>query len=474
MKRLLILLAVVSSLTACNKDLTEHNKDPKNPTEAKASTFLTNAQRRLASTMSSASVNLNIFRLIVQHWQQTTYPDESNYNLAKRNVTDAIWNALYEQPLIDLEAAKRLIPLQEKDEAVRKNQVAIADVLQVYANYYLVTTYGNIPYTEALNVDNPFPKYDDASTVYNNLLSRLDADIAAINTASASFGKADIIYNGNTGQWKKFANTLKLKMALTLADADDAKAKAAAEGAAAGGVFTSNDDNALFQFLSSPPNTNPIWVDLVQSTRDDFVAGSTLVKAMTNLADPRIDDYFTKDANGGYSGGDPGKGSDFASLSHVSTSITAPDYPGDLLDYAETEFLLAEAVERGYAVGGTAKEHYDKAITASVLFWNGTAADAVTYLARPAVNYATAAGTWKQKIGTQKWIALHNRGWDAWIEWRKFDYPQLTRAANAVSVIPLRYPYPVSEQNINRKNYEKASQDIGGDEVATKLFWDKF
>lgn len=474
MKLVKITIPVLLLLAACNKDLTEKNKDPKNPVETKATSLLTNAQRRLSSTMASADVNLNIFRLIVQHWQQTTYLDESNYNLAKRNVTDAVWSSLYEQPLIDLQEAKRLIPLQEKDETVRKNQIAIADILQVYSNYYLVTTYGNIPYTEALNVDNPFPTYDDAKTVYDNLLSRLDADIAALNTASASFGNADIIYEGNTGQWKKFANTLKLKMALTIADTDNAKAKTAAENAVTAGIFTSNDDNALFHFLASPPNTNPIWVDLVLSTRDDFVAGSTLVNAMKNVADPRIDDYFTKDANGGYSGGAPGRGSDFAALSHVSTKITAPNYPGDLLDYSETEFLLAEAVERGYNVGGTAKEHYDKAITASIEFWEGTAAEAATYLAQAAVNYATATGTWQQKIGHQKWISLHNRGWDAWIEWRKFDYPQLARAANSVSVIPLRYPYPVSEQNVNRRNYEAASTAIGGDRVSTKLFWDKF
>ena len=88
-------------------------------------------------------------------------------------------------------------------------------------------------------------------------------------------------------------------------------------------------------------------------------------------------------------------------------------------------------------------------------YWGGSVADATSYLGQSSVNYATAAGTFKQKIGVQKWIALYNRGWDAWIEWRRLDYPQLAPAVDAQSDIPLRYPYPVNEQNVNRENYMK-------------------
>jgi hypothetical protein len=474
MKRLLFILPLLTVLASCKKDLTKLNIDPKNPSQARSYTFLTNAQRRLSNVLSSSSVNVNVFRLIVQHWQQTQYTDESNYDLATRSIYDNIWDALYTEVLSDLKEAKKIIPTDVAEADVQKNQLAIADMLQVYAYYYLVTTYGNIPYSEALDVSKPFPKYDDAKTVFNDLLARLDTDIAALNNAAAGFGNADIIYHGDISKWKKFGNSLKLKMGLTIADADAAKAKTVVESAVAGGVFASNDDNALFQYLSSPPNTNPIWVDLVQSTRDDFVAASTLVNKLKALADPRLDNFFTKDVNGGYSGGEPGEGTAYSAVSHVSPVITAPAYAGDLLDYAEVEFLLAEAVERGFNVGGTAADHYNKAITASVIFWNGTAAEAIAYLANAGVNYQTAAGDWKQKIGVQKWIALHNRGWDAWIEWRKFDAPHLEPAANAVSDIPVRYPYPVTEQNVNRKNYEQASNAIGEDLVETKLFWDKF
>jgi hypothetical protein len=195
---------------------------------------------------------------------------------------------------------------------------------------------------------------------------------------------------------------------------------------------------------------------------------------MESLSDPRVPAYFTLDGSGGYSGGKPGASSNYSTFSKPAVAITTPDFPGILLDYPEVEFLLAEAAARGFVVGGTAASHYNAAITASIIYWGGTQAQATTYLARPAVNYATATGNYKQKIGTQKWIALYNRGWDAWIEWRRLDYPVLTAPVDAVSDIPVRFTYPVNEQNYNTKNYNAAVTSIGGDEVATKLFWDKF
>ena len=473
-KIFLILLSLVLVTAGCKRNITDLNVDPKNPSTAPSYAFFTNAQRTLMNTLTSSNVNLNIYRLIVQYWQETTYTDESNYDLATRSINDAVWNALYRDVLRDLQEAKNLIPGDVADAAVQKNQIAIADFMQVISFYYLVTTYGNIPYTEALDINKPFPKYDDAKTVYYDLLTRLNTDIANMTTSSGSFGSADIIYGGDVAKWKKFANSFKLKMGMTIADDDNAKAKSTVESAVAAGVFTSNADNAEFQYLSTPPNTNPIWVDLVQSGRKDFVAANTIINKMDALNDPRLDDYFTEDAGGDYSGGAPGASSNYATFSKPDERITAPDFPALLLDYSEVEFFLAEAVERGYSVGGTAQQHYNNAITASILYWGGTVIEATAYLAQPAVNYLTAAGTYKQKIGTQKWLALYNRGWDAWIEWRRLDYPQLTPAVDAVSVIPLRYPYPVNEQNVNRANYEAAAAAIGGDDVGTKLWWDKF
>jgi hypothetical protein len=467
-KIILVICGLVVLGTSCKRNITDLNVDPKNPSTAPSAGFFTNAQRSLMNTLTSSNVNLNIFRLIVQHWQETTYTDESNYDLATRSINDAVWNALYRDVLRDFQEAKNLIPNDVNNPDVQKNEIAITDIMQIVAWYYLVTTYGDIPYTEALDINKKFPKYDDAKTIYNDLLTRLDADIAALKTSADSFGGADIIYNGDVSKWKKFANSFKVKMGMTIADVDNAKAKSTVESAVTAGVFTSNADNAVFKYLSSPPNTNPIWVDLVQSGRKDFVGASTLIDKMLSLDDPRLDEYFTEDANGGFSGGDPGQSSNYATFSKPAVAITAPDFPAVLLDYSEVEFFLAEAVQRGYNVGGTAAGHYANAVTASILFWGGTPAEATAYVASVPYN----ASNWKESIGVQKWIALYNRGWDAWIEWRRLDYPQLTAPSSALSDIPLRYPYPVNEQNVNRINYEAAAAAIGGDDVSTKLWWD--
>ena len=144
------------------------------------------------------------------------------------------------------------------------------------------------------------------------------------------------------------------------------------------------------------------------------------------------------------------------------------------------EFLKAEAVERGIAVGGTAEEHYNNAIDASVEEWGGSTTDALIYRTQPSVAYPTASGTYKEKIGTQSWIALYNRGFDAWTQWRRLDYPQLLPppdgifANNETPGVPTRFTYPVVEQNINKKNYETAATAIGKDQVTQKLWFDKF
>jgi hypothetical protein len=475
MKKIILSLAVISLMAVgCKKNLSDLNVDPKNPSNVPSYTLFTNAQRTLTNTLTSSNVNLNVWRLILQYWQETTYTDESNYDLATRSINDNIWNALYRDVLKDFQESAKLIPGDVADVNQQKNQLAIIEIMQVYTWYYLVTTYGDIPYSEALDIDKPFPKYDDAATIYNDLLSRLDAAIANLDPAHAGFGSADLLYGGDIEAWEKFANSFKLKMGMTIADVDPTKAETVVESAVAAGVFTSNADNAEFHYLSGPPNTNPIWVDLVQSGRKDFVAASTIVDEMESLNDPRLDDYFTLDASSGYSGGTPGASSNYSTFSKPDERITAADFPALLLDYAEVEFLLAEAVERGFTVGGTAMEHYNKGVTASILYWGGTVAEATAYLAQPSVNYLTAAATWREKIGIQKWIALYNRGIDAWIEWRRLDYPQLSPAIDAVSDIPLRYPYPVNEQNVNTSNYNAASTAIGGDDVTTQLWWDIF
>jgi len=146
-----------------------------------------------------------------------------------------------------------------------------------------------------------------------------------------------------------------------------------------------------------------------------------------------------------------------------------------LLDYSEVEFLLAEAAARNLTVGDVTT-HYNNAITASLSYWGVAGADITTFLAQPNVAYATAAGDWKEKIGTQKWVALFNRGYDAWLEWRRLDAPTLVppTVTNQSYVIPKRLIYPVIEQQVNGANRDAAVAKLDGglDVAAARLFWD--
>ena len=175
-----MILVLVSLLTACTKDIQKLNIDPKHPQNVPSYSLFTNAQHALVNTITSSNVNLNIFRLTEQQWEETTYTDESNYNLKSRAIPDNIWDGLYTNVLANLEQSKKTIPTDVTDPAQQKNEIAIADIMEVYTYFYLVTTYGNVPYSQALDIKQPFPKFDDAKTIYYDLLTRLDNDIATL------------------------------------------------------------------------------------------------------------------------------------------------------------------------------------------------------------------------------------------------------------------------------------------------------
>ena len=145
-----------------------------------------------------------------------------------------------------------------------------------------------------------------------------------------------------------------------------------------------------------------------------------------------------------------------------------------ILDYAEVQFLLAEAAERGFTVPSTAAEHYEEGIRASMEYWGVAPADVTAYLANPEVAYATAAGDWKQKIGVQHWLALYNRGFEGWTVWRRLDFTGFNAPPQMdLTDIPKRFIFPIEEATLNNANLNEAIQLIGGtDSAQTPVFWD--
>jgi hypothetical protein len=383
---------------------------------------------------------------------------------------------MYTDVLYDLQDAKMQV---QNDASLldgeRANQIAVIELLEVYSWQVLVDTFGNIPYSEALKgLENPSPAYDDAATIYADLLVRIDSAINGIDLGSEGFSSDfDIVYGGQMSNWKKFGASLKLRMAMQLADVNFAVANTAVLEAVNSGVFTSNDDNFTLNYSSSQPTNNPLYDDLVLSGRTDFVAANTVIDYMNPLEDPRRPIYFKENLGPGvYVGGEYGSPSNFNLHTQVGEIFHTADFPGTLLDYTEVEFLLAEAVERGIGVGGTAADHYTAAINSSMEYWGVDSAAAAAYLAQPSVDYSTASGTWQEKIGLQFWLAMYNRGFEGWQTWRRLDAPALNIAADTGRTVPFRYTYPALERNLNADNYNAASSAIGGDDIYTKLFWD--
>jgi hypothetical protein len=484
-KYLILYILIAISAAACTKSFENFNTDVKNPASVSGEALFTKGQLALVDQVTSTDVNLNVFKLWAQYWTETTYTDEANYNLVDRTIADNTYQMYFVGNvsleggfLNDFKEAARIItedvPLTDLAEAENQNKLAIIELLTVYAYHNLVDIFGNIPYSEALDVNNIAPVYDDAATIYTDLIARIDAAQGLLDPAFGSFGSADLIYNGDVAKWKLFANSLKLKIATNLSDVNPTLARSSIEGAITAGVFESSDDDALLHYLGAI-HTNPIYDDLVQSGRDDFIPANTVVNIMNTLADPRRNDYFTT-INGQYVGGIYGRQNSFTDYSHVATPITEPTFPGVLLTYYEVLFYLSEAAARGWSAGDTPANLYNMAITESILWWGGTDAEASAYLAQPNVAYNSAAGTWQQKIGTQEYLAFYTRGLEGFTVWRRLDYPILNMPSSISSYdqIPKRYTYPINEQTLNNANYTSASQAIGGDLLTTKLFWDRF
>lgn len=467
----------------CDERLEELNTDKRNPATVDATSLFTQGLRETVDMMVNINVNENPFNLYAQYWAQTDYPDESQYDLTTRTIPAVFWTNGYRDALADFKAAKTLLREQLVSgtsgltEAQIHNRIAVINIMMGYVYATLVDTFGDVPYTEALDPENLTPKYDDARTVYASVLDSLDAAIGAINVAAGGFPAAqDPMYEGNMENWVTFANSFKFRMGMMLADVDKANSVTIVNEALAAGVFANNADNASLTYYGTAPNTNPIYEDLVLSGRTDFAAANTVIDIMNALDDPRRSVYFDENLGSGvYIGGIYGSANVPSLISHVGAVLHTPDFPGTILNYAEIEFLKAEAVERGgYNVTGTAVAHYNAGIIASFNQWGLSTDLAMAYIGQPNVNYATAPGDWRQKIGIQLWLALYAQGFEAWTTWRRLDFEALNPPPGmSLADIPLRFTYPLEEAQLNGEMVKAAASAIGSDETSTKIFWDR-
>ena len=509
MKRIYLILIVLIGITSCQKDLEKLNVDTKHPTKVPGNFLFANAQVALADQVATPNVNLNNWKLWAQYWTETTYTDESNYDVVTRDIASNNFRTYYRNILRDFLEAKNIIGEEvtagDAEAAAKQNRILITDILMVYTYQRMVDMFGNVPYTEALDIDNISPVYDDAFTIYKDLINRLDTDLGGLDGTNGSFGSDDLYYGGDVGMWKKFANTLKVKLGITLSTVDETLAKKTVESAYNKGFGPGENCELAYP---GGINANPIFENLIQSGRHDYVATSTIIDMMNDLADPRLYPYFTlvdtssnpAEVKLAYYGGDAGYSSAYTQYSHIpntntdagerlstdvdGSNVADETFPMVMLDYTEMCFYLSEAAERGYSVGGSAEDWYNKGITSSMNFWLGkhynptdVASMTAAYLANPDVAYSTAPGDWHQKIGIQAWLAFYYRGFVGYTSFRRLGYPEMHQvpspAEGSGGTVPRRITYPIAEQTLNAASYAEAASAIGGDLLKTHIFWDK-
>jgi len=497
---------VVLGLSACNTDkLIKVNEDPNNPTSAPPQAVFTYATRiAMSRWFGSNPTNMRGPVLTAQHLAQVQYPDEDAYLRLDGTVTDASFINTYAQELKNFQA---VIDAGKADASPLL--WGPAQIMRSLIYGYVTDVWGDVPYSEALRGDATDaviqPKYDAQKDIYAGLFADLSEAVTAMSTGGGSgLGAADPIYGGSTVKWERFANSLRLRHAMRLANVDPttARAQITAALAAPGGVLTSNADNAQMNWPGDGIYDNP-WA-ANNRTRDDHRLSQTLANQMIPFGDPRIAAYaqptlcYVNPAGTGCPTNPPQyagmpnalTATDAATYSLTSsrpgrvfystnrfcngcTNLTGARFPSFVMTYAEVLLIEAEAAERGW-IPGSAAAFYTQAIQASMAQWGITDATAIAaYLARPEIAY-TPGTTGMRQIALQKWIALFGDGVEAWSEWRRTCVPETLKPGPAavIGTVPRRYEYSIREHSVNSANLDVAVSRQGADLFTTRMYWD--
>lgn len=472
MKKLLIILGAVAFLTSCGNDLERYNVDPKNPESVAPEYMFSYGQWRIARQFGDYNYNSNVSIFWANYATQTTYIQESGYDATNRDIGGSIWDNIYTEGLSELKKAKedlRATQVGEAEQAVKNNKLAMIKIMEVFAYQYLVDNFGNVPFTEALDINNVTPAYDDDEFIYMAIGDSLTDAIDKLTVGEPSFGEADLIYGGDVAKWKKFAHSIQLKMGIRLSESNPTVASEWVNAAVDGGVFDSNADNATFDYTGTQPYINPVYEYFVVDSRNtDFVATEDFLALLNEENDPRVDVYYDDNLDGDMIGGVYGAaGNAYSELTHLNPDFTDnATQPTVLATYSTVLFELAEAVERGF-ISGDAEEYYEMAIEANFEFLGiGDQADA--YIAAHPYD----SSDWETSIGIQKYISLFFNPHEAWTEARRLGVPELATAPSTGLANPNRMIYPVEEILINTANYEEAASAMGGDNTTSTIFWD--
>ncbi|MDQ6477122.1 SusD/RagB family nutrient-binding outer membrane lipoprotein [Dyadobacter sp. LHD-138] len=453
----------------------------------------------------------NLFAdLYAQYFATSTPNFQSDRYFTNMSWINSHWNPIY------IQVVPQLRTLFENYDA-KTAEHSVASIWWVFSFHRVTDYYGPIPYFDA-GIPAQSVKYDAQDAIYDDFFKRLDAAVAVLKTKTGEkpFGSADIMYAGDVNKWIKFANTLRLRLALRISKVDPARAKTEAEAAVAAGVLTTASEDAMMvRTAVSSADANGLsriaaW--------GEFRMSATMESILKGYKDPRMEQFFqpafkTKTYEGMRNGLSPGQLIEELNTNDNNSNIGARwirntgtgsgwenllAVKADIMHAAEAYFLKAEGALNGWNMGGDAKGFYEEGIRQSMATWGYSGAVVETYVNgttppiapgdsqnSPAVSnipvkWGATVAEQREQIGTQKWLALYPDGSEAWAEFRRSLFPKLYHVVNSVNPdVPntgfiRRFPFIDSEKANNKAAVTEAVKLLKGeDKASTPLWWDK-
>lgn len=431
-----VLLAGVFLLGSCG-DFGDINTDPNNPSEATTEALFAFSLRYVLHFVMQRSYNPEFLlcpRYIAER-QNVQYGRYNDTQFATKNFYRYTLKNL--QTIIDMNEGSEKSSSNVESFGSNTNQIAVASTLKDYYFMGLTDALGMIPYSEALKGDegNYAPKLDAQKDIYYGLEADLVAAYAKFDEAGSLNASYDYMYKGDISKWKKLNATLRMMLAIKLADVDPATGKAWFQQAYKDGGIESNEDNFVYTFYGNADNENPLYTNIVTEGRKDFCPSTDIVDIMNKLNDPRRAAYFTKNDDGEYKGIPLGiTSSEVTKYNSDNSDFNVNMYkqgaPFIILSAARTRLVEAEAALRGW-IEADAKSLYEEGIRLSIAakydLVNGTAPkedEISAYLKESGVAYAGTDAEKLNLIATQRYInGYFEDGIEAWADWRRLDAP---------------------------------------------------
>lgn len=475
MKNFLIPMILLFSIFGCTESFDEINSNPNNPRQATENLLLPSVIFDLSNTLIAQTYNFG--QVISQYGAQYQFNDIDIYSWQP---DDRFWSPMYHilQDVTDIE--------NRAAAEGNNNYEAVAKVLKAYILSIITDAYGDAPMLQSNKAKEGIntPSYDRQEDIYNAIFELLEQANAMIDANSSISG--DILFDGDMLKWKKFANSLRLRYLLRVSNVKNVSEEMSMIVNDPNGfpVFESNEDDAIYDYSGSLPDI-PSIVEPGGGRGFEYylvIPTTHFINLMADNGDPRLDFFVSPrecDPNSvgclqnnlqgvapGLSVGDIG-GPENYSLRSKNIFESVDIVKGIFMTSSELNFILAEARQEGLISVGTAQEYYNKAVTASFDQWE---------VPMPGGFLTTNIPYDGERLYEQKWLSLYYSGVEAWFDWKRTGKPAFIQAGPGTinnGLVPRRLRYPALEQSVNSLNYTTASNNIGGDDINSRIWWDQ-